>query len=97
VPGRLHAKLTRYALFSGLQACVVVAVLLGDFGAAGVVVVMLTSLPLTFAWGPFHADLAMNERIDERSLIRWRIALWLVPWTMTLYWYQYVRPRAAGF
>jgi hypothetical protein len=95
VPRRLHAKLTRYAVLAGVHGCVVVAALLGVFGSAGWFVVLLASVPLFFAWGPFHADLATNELIDEPSLTLWRIALWLLPWTMTVYWYRYVRPREA--
>jgi hypothetical protein len=97
VARRLHSKLTRYAWFAGVHGCVVVAALLGAFGSAGGLVVVLASLPFMLAWGPFQADLATNELIDEPSLTRWRIALWILPWTMTLYWYLYVRPRASAF
>jgi hypothetical protein len=95
VPRRLHSKLTRYATLAGLHGCVAVAALLGAFGPAGALVVALASVPLFLGWGPFHADLATNELIDEPGRTRWRIALWLVPWTMTVYWYRYVRPREA--
>jgi hypothetical protein len=72
-----------------------VAALFGVFGSSGGLVVLFASVPLFFAWGAFHADLATNELIDEPSLTLWRIALWLLPWTMTLYWYRHVRPREA--
>src|SRR5258706_8905447 len=51
VPRRLHSKLTRYAWFAGVHGCVVVAALLGAFGSAGGLVVVLASLPFMLA-GP---------------------------------------------
>jgi len=36
----------------------------------------------------------MNPALDENERSRWRIALWLLPWSMTAYWLAHVRPRA---
>jgi hypothetical protein len=90
VTDTLDDRLTRYAAFAAVHGVVAVA------AAAGVVpwvVVLVATAPLLFAWGAFHADLATNGEIAESERNRWRMLLWLVPWSMTAYWLRYVRPR----
>lgn len=48
-------------------------------------------LPLLPAIGPFQAEVALNPVLDEDGRRRWRIALYVLPWSMTLYWQRYVR------
>lgn len=88
-----HDRLTRYAIFSALHGLVVVAAVTGVFGTNYHGMLLLSSLPLLWAWGAFQGDLALNSGIDLAERNRWRIALWILPWAMTLYWYQHVRPR----
>jgi hypothetical protein len=52
---------------------------------------LVVGVPLLAAIGPFQAQVALNADLDEDARRRWRIALYLVPWSMTLYWYRYVR------
>lgn len=70
------------------------AAIAGAFGSIAGLVVLVASVPLLFAWGAFQADLAMNAPVDEVARSRWRIALYLLPWSVTVYWLRYVRPRA---
>jgi hypothetical protein len=86
-------RLARYAVFSTVHAVVVLSALLGVFGPQGWLVVLIASGPLIFAWGAFQADVAMNSRLDESDRNRWRILLWMLPWSMAVYWHSYVRPR----
>lgn len=88
-----HDRLARYAIFSALHGVVFVAAMAGLWGNGAYWMLLVASLPLLWACGAFHGDLAMNEQVDEAERSRWRIALWFMPWSMTLYWYRYVRPR----
>jgi len=47
-------RLTRYALFAALHGVVVIAAVLGAFGSASWLVVLVVSVPLLFAWGHFR-------------------------------------------
>ena len=86
--------MARYAAFTTAHLVATVAVFAGlaDFVDPGLLLLAL-SLPLVFAWGLFHADLAMNPDLDDDERRRWRMVLWVLPWTMGLYWYLHVRPR----
>jgi hypothetical protein len=89
---RSHARLTRYAGLAVVHLVVVVAALSGALGAGSAgLLILLASVPFLFAWGAFQADVATNPALDEVERGRWRIALWVVPWAMTLYWLRYVR------
>jgi len=57
----------------------------------GGLVLALIWLVLLPAIGPFQAEVALNAVLDEAERRRWRIALYVVPWSMTLYWHRYVR------
>ena len=53
---------------------------------------VLGVLPVWFlAIGPYQADLALNVGLTEDERRWWRIALFLLPWSMALYWHQHVR------
>ena len=60
------------------------------------IVVIVAAVPFLGAWGHFHADLELNGALDETARNRWRMALWILPWSMALYWLLYVRPRGGG-
>lgn len=49
---------------------------------------------MLWAWGAFQGHLALNPALDATARDRWRIALWILPWSMTVYWLRYVRPAA---
>jgi hypothetical protein len=68
---------------------VLIAVALPGIVALGFV--LLSSVAIYVAIGPFRADVALNESLDEDERRRWRIALWVVPWAVALYWHRYVR------
>lgn len=91
--GAANVRMRRYARLSALQAIVVLAVVSGALGPAAGIVLVVVSLPLVLAWGSFQADLTMNPAMDEATRSRWRIALWMIPGSMALYWYRYVRVR----
>ena len=55
-------------------------------------VFVLGVLPVWFlAIGPYQTDLALNVGLTEDERRWWRIALFLLPWSMALYWHQHVR------
>ncbi len=85
-------RLTRYAAFATAHSVVLLASAAG-LGPIGWTIAAVTSLGFLWAWGHYHADLAINPQVDELQRNRWRIALYLLPWSMTLYWFIYVRPR----
>jgi hypothetical protein len=90
MPVQTSRRLGRYALISVLSlAAYIVALVLGD-GTSGLVV-LVASIPFVLAWGPYQAEIAMNPDFDDVDRRRWRIALYVLPWLMTLYWYRYVR------
>lgn len=89
----LEGRLARYAVFATVHAVVFLAALLGVFAPYGGLVVLIASAPLLFAWGAFQADVAMNPLFDESNRNRWRILLWMLPWSMAVYWHRFVRPR----
>jgi hypothetical protein len=89
VSDRSYRRLTRFAALSVVDlVALAVAVALPGWGGAGVTLVWLLLLP---AIGPFQAEVALNATFDEDDRRRWRIALYVVPWSMTLYWHRYVR------
>ena len=88
-----YSRLKRYAAFSVGHAVVVVAALAGLAGPQPGLVVLVTSIPLLFAWGPFQADIALNPALDVAAQTRWRVLVWCLPWSMALYWQLYIRPR----
>jgi len=85
--------MSRYAAFAVLHGMVVVVALTGLLGAASGLAVLVASVPLLLAWGAFQADVAVNPRFDETARYRWRIVLWVLPWSMAVYWQLHVRPR----
>ena len=89
---RARRRFARYALFSLVHLVIVALVVLTPLdGGLGGLIVLVVSVPLLWAWGLFHADLTMNESLDDRERTAWRIALWCVPWSMALYWHRHVR------
>jgi hypothetical protein len=86
---RSYRRLTRFAVFAAasLPLAVVLRLTTGD-GLAFV----LGVLPVWFlAIGPYQADVALNAGLTEDERRRWRIALFVVPWSMALYWRLHVR------
>jgi hypothetical protein len=89
---RSYRRLTRYALLALVTLPVVLVVAaspMPDQYAALVVLAMW--LPFYPAIGPYQADLALNTRLDENLRRWWRIALFLLPWSMAVYWHRHVR------
>jgi hypothetical protein len=88
----MYRRLTRLATLAVVNLCVVlVAIALP--GWIGIALVLVASVPIYVAIGPFQADLALNDGLTELERTRWRIALYLVPWSMALYWHHHVRRR----
>ena len=88
-----YSRMRRYAVLSALHLVVVAAALAGLAGPNAGLVVLATSVPLLLAWGPFHADIAMNPALDDVARTRWRVLVWCLPWSMAAYWHLYIRPR----
>jgi len=87
---RRYARLTRLAALSlGSVAVVLVARALG--GTFGLVLFVLAAVPVYLAIGPYQADLALNQSLTEDERRWWRVALFLLPWTMSVYWLRHVR------
>jgi hypothetical protein len=96
MPSPSDKRLARYAVFSITHLAVVLIVLLGPFRSQdGALLVLLASVPLLWAWGHFHADVATNPALDHTGRTWWRVTFWCLPWAMTLYWLLHVRPRHA--
>jgi|1186.fasta_scaffold166666_3 hypothetical protein len=89
---RSYTRLTRYAVITGASVPAVLIWLLSPIPSLGVALVYLIALPFWYlAIGPYQADIALNTDLDETGRRWWRIALFLVPGAMTLYWHRYVR------
>lgn len=85
-----YARLTRLAALSlASVAVVLVARALG--GMFGLVLFVLAAVPVYLAIGPYQADLVLNDSLTEDERRWWRIALFLLPWTMSVYWLRHVR------
>jgi len=90
VSDRTYTRLTRLALFAVVDlAVILVGLALPGFAAWAFVA--LASLAIYIGIGPYQADLALNASLDDVERRRWRIALYLAPWSMALYWHRYVR------
>ena len=87
---RTYLHLTRLAYFAVANLAVIL-IGLAMPGPVAVVLVLVASLAIYVGIGPFQADVALNESLDDSERRRWRITLYLVPWAMTLYWHRYVR------
>ena len=94
---RSYRRLTRYAALSALHLLLVAGLLVASVpGAQAALVVLVTSPVLVLAWGPFQADIELNWQLDALDRARWRVATWLLPWMVALYWLRHVRPRQAN-
>lgn len=89
-------RLQRYAFLTLPLTGIVVLVLAGALPtSAGVLAILFASLPLLWAWGPYQGHLALNGALDGIEKNRWRIAFYLVPPSMALYWLLHIRGRSA--
>lgn len=96
-----YTRLQRYAVFAIIHGVVTVLALAGVLGPHGGgvlgpyggLVFFAASIPLIWSWGAYQGDLATNGDLTERDRQRWRIALWVLPWSMAYYFQRYVRPR----
>jgi hypothetical protein len=87
-------RLTIYAAVTLAASVVALVAALGLVPeTVGVVVVLLCAVPLLLSWGAYQADLVLNGALDEAERHRWRIAFFVLPPSMALYWLQYVRGR----
>ena len=59
-----------------------------DYALAALLVV---SVPVCLAWGPYQAVVAMNPDFEDRDRRRWRIMLVCIPGSMAVYWHRHVR------
>jgi hypothetical protein len=90
VSDRNYTRLTRLAVFAVVDlAVILVALALPGFVAWAFLAI--ASLAIYVGIGPYQADLMLNDSVDDVERQRWRIALYLVPWSMALYWHRYVR------
>jgi hypothetical protein len=93
---RSYARLTRYAAYTVVHLAITLVLLVGVVAPEqAALVLVLVSAPLLPAWGAFQGDVATNPDLDEVERSRWRIGLWLLPWSMALYWYRHVRGSQA--
>jgi hypothetical protein len=91
---RSYRRLTRYAALSALHLLLVVSLMVGRVPAGQAALAILVTSPfLVLAWGPFQADIELNWQLDAVERARWRVATWLLPWVVALYWLRQVRPR----
>jgi hypothetical protein len=89
---RSYRRLTRYALITGVSVPTAVIWMLSPVASPAVALLYLIALPAWYlAIGPYQADIAMNPVLDETARRWWRIALFLVPGAMSVYWHRYVR------
>lgn len=94
MPDRLYRRLTWYAAYQvGHLPVMLLLLARGDVWA--LVAVFVISVPLLLSIGPFQAALTTNDGLDEAERSRWRVALFLLPWSAALYWYLWVRPLRA--
>ena len=91
MPDSLYRRLTRYAAYAAVHLPAAIF-LLSRTETWALVTLAVISVPFLFDIGPFHADLAMNESIGAAERTRWRVALFLVPWSISAYWHVWVRP-----
>jgi hypothetical protein len=87
MPDRSHLRIRRYAAWSLVQLVAVVAAAVADPQYA-LPVWIVVFLPTLFAWGHVQAEVQLNPRLDEDARVRWRIALWVLPGAMALYWWR---------
>jgi hypothetical protein len=89
---RSYRRLTRYAGFAAVSVPSLLIAKLSPVPNYGAALVLLITLPaLYLAIGPYQADVALNRDLDETARRWWRIVLFLLPWSMALYWHRYVR------
>jgi hypothetical protein len=87
-----YRRLTRYALFAAASIPSILIAALSPVPNYGAALVLLITLPVFYlAIGPYQADLVLNPNLDETGRRWWRIALFLLPWSMVLYWHRHVR------
>jgi hypothetical protein len=89
---RSYRSLTFYAGFAVVHLAVVL-LLAGLAPHVSALAGLAAALPLLLAWGPYQAHLMFNPDLDELERRRWRIAMWLLPWVIALYWRRHVRVR----
>ena len=93
---RYERRLQRYAFLTLPLAGVAALAVAGALRPhVAVIALMLASVPVVWAWGPYHAHLALNGSLDEVARSRWRIAFSLVPPSMAVYWLLHVRRQSA--
>jgi hypothetical protein len=90
MPDQTSRRLGRYALISILSLAAYLAALPLGVARSGLAL-LVASIPFILAWGPYQAEVALNPDFDDVDRRRWRIALYVLPWSMALYWYRYVR------
>jgi hypothetical protein len=89
---RMYRRLTRLAVLAIWSiTTILVAGLLPMPGYSALAVGVIASVPLYLAIGPYQADVALNSWLSDGERRWWRIALFLLPWTMALYWSVHVR------
>ena len=94
---RSYRRLTRYTLLAALSLPILLIAIAGPLpDYVALVLVLVTWLPFYPAIGPYQADVALNSELDETSRRWWRIALFLLPWSMALYWRRHVRQWGVG-
>jgi hypothetical protein len=84
-------------VISALHLLLVLATLVGllDAWTWGPTLTLAALIMLFWSTGHFQADVALNPALDEFDRRRWRVALWCLLWSMTLYWQLHVRSRRA--
>jgi hypothetical protein len=88
---RSYRRLTRYAVFAAASIPLALILLAIPRYGPGLFF-LLGVLPVWFlAIGPYQADLALNVGLTDDERRWWRIVLFLLPWSMALYWRQHVR------
>ena len=89
---RYYARLRRYAVLSVVQVVVVIAAAVSvALSLVSDIVFVLACIGIFWAWGPFQAEIALNERLDDTGRWLWRVVLVLIPGSMALYFHRHVR------
>jgi len=87
----MYTRLTRLAIFAVADLAVILVALATPGSAVSFAFLTIASVAIYVGIGPYQADLALNASLDDDERRRWRIALYVVPWAMALYWHRFVR------
>lgn len=89
--------MARYALLMACNLPLTVALWVADVPYSVLVLVGVCATWLLTMWscGLVNAHLQLVADLDDVARRRWRIVLYLLPWSLVVYWLMHVRPTSA--